>query len=163
MHTPRALSRRVLVLALALLVALSAAACSEKRTPEQQIKAVLDAAVKALEEGDVNAASDLLAESYKDSNGRDRRQMKGIAFLALRRGPLHLSLSDENIEVDESKQRATVSLKVTALQTAGAPTTVGDLVPRGRAMEVQLSFVKEGEDWLVTAIDGDGMGRSDFE
>lgn len=163
MKLTRSLPHRAHVGALFCALLLFALGCSEKRTPEQQIEALLEQGVKALEDKDIKAAGALLADSYKDSNGRDQRQLKGIAFLVLRRGPVHLSLSDKKIELDASGQRAIVSMKVTALQTAGAPQTVGDLMPRGRAVDVQLHVVKEGDEWRVTAIEGDGMGSSDFE
>ncbi len=163
MNLLRSLPCRAHVVALSSLMLLFSLGCSDKRSPEQQIEALLEQGVKALEDKDIKAAGELLADSYRDSNGRDQRQMKGIAFLVLRRGPVHLSLSDKKIELDASGTNATVSMKVTALQTAGAPQTVGDLMPRGRAIDVQVHVVKEGDDWRVTAIEGDGMGSSDFE
>lgn len=164
MTAPRKSSARPFALALTLVLVGLAASCSKKETPEQQIRALLDEGVKALEAKDVGAAADLLAEGYKDALGRDKKQMRAIAFVVLRQGPVRLSLSDEVIEVEPGGQRAKVTAKVRALQTAGAPETVGDLVPRGRAVEVELALVKEGDDWRVTAIDGDGVrGGVDLE
>jgi hypothetical protein len=155
MHAPRS---RLLAFSLALVLFGALSACSEKQTPEQQIRALLDQGVKALEEKDVAAAAELLSESYQDKSGRDRQRMKGIAFVVLRRGPVRLEISDEVIEVEPGGQRAKVSAKVRALQTASEPETVGDLMPRGQAVDVEIHLVKEGDDWLVTAIEGDGVG-----
>lgn len=162
MHAHRWFPRRpsALALGLSLVVGLlvALAGCSEKQTPEQQIRAVLEEGVKALEAKDIGAAGDLLSDSYKDASGRDKKRMKGIAFVVLRRGAVRVALSDEVIEVEPSGARAKVSAKVRALQTTGAPETVGDLVPRGRAVDVELHLVKEDGEWRVTAINGDGVG-----
>lgn len=164
MHRRTPLAPRVLLALSALfVVVVTLAACTREVSAEEQIKARLAEGVKALEEKDVKRAGALLAEGYKDSNGRDHRQMKALAFFVLRSGPVRISLSDEQIEVEESGTRAKASMKVTALQTTGAPTTVGDLMPRGRAVPVQLDLVKSDDEWLITAIEGDGMGASDFE
>lgn len=159
MDAHRSRTGRLLSFAVALACGLLLGACSKTpETPEQQIQKVLAAGVSALETKDIGAAGDLLADGYRDARGRDKKRMKAIAFVVLRRGPVRLSLSDEVVEVDESGTRATVRAKVRALQTAGAPETVGGLLPRGRAVEVELSLVKEGDEWRVTAIDGDGVG-----
>lgn len=161
MDAPRLRPARLLSFTAALACGLLLGACSKKpETPEQQIQKVLEAGVSALEAKDLRAAGDLLADGYKDARGRDKKRMKAIAFLVLRQGPVRLSLADEVVEVDESGTRATVRATVRALQTAGAPETVGDLLPRGRAVEVELQLVKEDDEWRVAAIEGDGVGAS---
>jgi hypothetical protein len=157
LHTLRRLLPPVLMLALSSWLLLTALACSDKRSPEQQIKARLQEGVTALEKKDVGAAGALLSEGYKDPLGRDKRQMKGIAFMVLRQGPVYLKLSDEKIEVAPAGDRASVSARVTVLQTAGSAATLGDLVPRGTAVEVLIDLVKEGGAWMVASIHGDGM------
>lgn len=146
---------RSLLLAVASALVL-AAGCSEKKTPEEVIKASLDDAAEALAEARIGDAADLLADDYKDARGRDKRSMKGLALLATRGGKVTINRTDETITVNGDT--ATVKAKVWAVQTARDAKVVADLIPQGRAVEVEITLKKMGDEWRVTAIDGDDYG-----
>jgi hypothetical protein len=150
---------RLLPLSL-LALALLAGCPDKKKSPEELIKAQLDAAATALEEKDVKGAAAVLADEYADGKGRDKKRLKQVAFFVLRGGPITLNRSDETIEVDESGKKATVSTKVWAVQTSADAKVVADLIPRGRAVEVQLQFELIDDTWLVTSLDGDPYSGS---
>jgi hypothetical protein len=126
---------------------------------EDQIRAVLDLGVVALEAQDVGAAADLLHENYRDKDGRTKSALKGLSFMALRRGPVFISLTDVKITVPEPKKSATTATAaVQGLVLQGTPEikVAKDLIPtRGRAFDVTVQFFRVDDDeWQVTAIDG---------
>lgn len=156
--------RAVIALPLALSLALSLVACSEKpKRPEDQVRARLDEGVDALEANDLGRAGKLLHDDYRDPSGRDRRAMKALAFYLLRRGPVRMRLSDVQTQVAPDGKTATVRAKVLAVQGSGTLERLEDLAPQGaRSVDVTLHLVNDDGDWLVTSIEGDGMGKPDF-
>src|SRR5687767_15863786 len=90
-------------------------ACSPKETPEQQIRKVLDEGAAALEARDSDRAAKTLSDSYKDTAGRDKQKLKGLAFFALQQGPVLVSMQTVDIQLD-GKDKANVSMKVLAIQ-----------------------------------------------
>ena len=149
----------LLLLALALPALLLAVGCEEKKSPEELIKARLDAAVAALENKDVKGAADLLDDDYSDDKGRDKKRLKQIAFFVLRSGPVTLNRTDETIEVDPGGNKATVTATVWAVQGKGEKKVVADLIPRGRALEVTLQMALIDDEWVVTSLSGDPYGK----
>lgn len=135
--------------------------CAQERSPEQQIADVLTEGTRALEAQSVADAAALLADGYRDGRGRDKRAMKQLAFYLLRQGPLSLALTGTKISIDPGGALATVTTRVSALQSDGAPERVGDLLPRGRSVEVVLHFSRQDGLWRVTAIEGDGLRSID--
>jgi hypothetical protein len=133
--------------------------CEEKKTPEEEIRALLDRGVSALEGNRLGEAIDLLSESYLDGARRDHRKMKSLAFVILRRGPLMVFLSD--IQISVSGSSATVQVKATAIQGKKKIASLQDVLPKNaRKMDLRIQVLKEGSDWKVTAIDGDGFGAA---
>ncbi len=125
------------------------------QSPEEQIKAVIRAGQAALEAADTKGALATLDEDYSDSGGRKKGAMKGIAFLALRRGPVLIAISDIKVDVEAGASTATAVVTGVALQGSATVAEAKDLLPkRGRAFEATLSFKKRGDDWLVTSIEG---------
>lgn len=126
---------------------------------EDQIRAVLDQGVVALEAQDVGSAGDLLHENYKDNGGRTKSALKGVSFMALRRGPVFISLTDVQVTVPEPRKSATTAtaaVKGIVLQGTPELKVAKDLLPtRGRAFDVTVQFSRVDDDaWQVTAIDG---------
>jgi hypothetical protein len=153
--SPRALRRlaRTGVVALVACVALAATACRDKETPEAKIKKVLDEGVAALEARDASRAADVLSDEYGDKKGRDKQKLKQLAFFALQQGPVLVATQSADIQVDGA--RATVAMKVLAVQGNAELKTAADLLPsNARAFDLTLTLVKEGSDWKVKAIDG---------
>lgn len=153
-----ALSGRVFLVWLCVAVM---SACAQERSPEQQIADLLTEGARALEAQSVADAAALLDDGYRDERGRDKRAMKQLAFYLLRQGPLSLALTGTEISVERGGVAATVTTRVSVLQTDSAPERVGDLLPRGRSVEVSLRLSRQSGSWRVTAIDGDGIRSVD--
>ena len=136
-----------------------ALACEEKKTPEQEIQELLDRGVAALEKNQLSEAVALLSDSYLDVSGRDQQKMKSLTFMLLRRGPVMVFMSDVQIKVNGVS--ASVQLKATAVQGKRKIAQLKDVIPQNaRKMDITLQLLKEGDDWGITAIDGDGFGGS---
>jgi hypothetical protein len=133
--------------------------CEKKATPEEEIRALLNRGVGALEANQLSEVVDLLAKEYLDSGGRDYKKMKSLAFIVLRRGPVMVFLSDVSVQVNGVS--GTVQLKATAIQGKKKITALKDVVPQNaRKMDLTIQVLKNGSDWEITAIDGDGFGAS---
>lgn len=133
--------------------------CEDQKTPEQEIKELLDRGVTALEQNKHADAVDLLSPSYLDSAGRNQKKMKSLSFVLLRRGPVMVFLSDVNISVNGIS--ASVEMKATAVQGKRKIEALNDVIPQNaRKMNITLQLLKEGDVWRITAMDGDGMGRA---
>jgi hypothetical protein len=147
--------RRAVVAVLAALLALAAPAC-RKETPEAAVRRVLDDAVSALERQDLKRATSHLSSEYQDRMGRNARQVSGIAFVALRRGPVFVLLRDTKVEVDGGV--AKVSTTAYAVQRKAQVTKLADLVPEhADRFDLRLVLALEGSDWRVRSIDGDNI------
>lgn len=157
-------ARALAALLVALPVAALLAACAgDKKTPEEQVRATLDEGVAALEDNDLAKAGDLLDESYRDRAGRDRRAMKAIAFYLLRQGPVRFNLSGVETQLAPDGESATVRAKVVAVQGNARIESARDLAPRGaRSVDVVVKLIRDGDEWRVTSIDGDGIAKPDF-
>jgi hypothetical protein len=124
-------------------------------TDEDQIRAVITSGQKALEAADVKGALAVLDDDYADGGGRKKDAMKGITFMALRRGPVIIAISDAKIDVAPGASVATAVVTGIALQGAASVVEAKDLLPtRGRAFEATISFVKGDAEWRITRIDG---------
>lgn len=123
-------------------------------SPEDQIKKVIADGVTALEAADVKGATTLLHEDYKDEGGRTKDALKGVTFMALRRGPLVVGLT--KVDVTVSGDTASAVVQGVALQGHAEVKVARDLLPqRGRAFDATLAFRRvDDETWRVTAIDG---------
>ena len=119
--------------------------CGEAPTPEQEVRAVLEALEAAAEGGDASAFADLVSAAYSDPYGHDRERLR--AFVAF-----HLMQSGRGREVivrvrdvsftDET--RAVVTLAVGLAGAQGA---------RGLGAEVyavDMDLVREDGAWRVT-------------
>jgi hypothetical protein len=118
--------------------------CAEAATPEQEVRAVLDALEAAAEQGDASAFAALVSAAYSDPYGHDRERLR--AFVAF-----HVVQSGRGREVivrvrdisftDES--RAVVALSVGLAGAMGA---------RGLSAEVyavDMDVVRERDGWRV--------------
>lgn len=140
------------------LAVFSIAACSPKETPEQEIRKVLDEGAAALEARDSDRAAKTLSETYKDSSGRDKQKLKGLAFFALQQGPVLVSMQAVDTQLD-GKDKANVSMKVLAIQGSATLKSAKDLLPtNARSFDLKIAMVREDGDWKVASIEGINVG-----
>ncbi len=80
-------------------------ACSRPAvSPEDQIRAVLTRAETAVEERDTAALKALIADGYRDDEGRDKRTLVQYAsYQLLREGSLHLSTRLVSVEFTQGR------------------------------------------------------------
>lgn len=125
-------------------------------SPEDQIKALLQEGVAALEAQDVGRAAVLLHDDYKDQAGRTKSALKGVSFMAVRRGPIFIAFSDVNVTVPPAGTSASAAITGFVLQGQPEVKVARDLIPqRGRAFDVTVALTRvDDETWRVTAIDG---------
>lgn len=154
--SPRARARVAASLGCLLLLGLTAA-CRAKETSEVLIRKTLDAGAAALEARDVEGASAVLADDYKDDRGRSRKQLKQLAFFALQQGPVLVSMQSVDIHVEGMV--ADVTMKVLAVQGSAELKTARDLLPtNARAFDLTLRMTNTTDGWKVAAINGLGGG-----
>lgn len=91
--------------AASLLLLAAVAACSRPAaSPEDQIRAVLARAESAVEERDTGALGVLIADDYRDGEGRDKRTLLQYAgYQLLREGSLHLSTRLVSVEFSQGR------------------------------------------------------------
>lgn len=138
-----------LMLATLVVVSLS---CADKPSPEAQIRKVLDEGAAALEAQDAARAAETLSDGYKDPAGQTKDKLKGIAFFALQRGPVLLSMQAVDIKVDGAK--AVVTMKVLAIQGRAVVKSAKDLLPsNARSFDITIAMVND-DGWQIASIDG---------
>ena len=116
---------------------------------------MLLAGAKALDDNKMSDAMDVISEQYGDSAKRDKKQLKGILFIALRRGPVWVALRDIVVTLDGAK--ASASLNAFAMQGKAKIETLGDVIPdQARKFELEIKLMKDDDTWTITAIEGLG-------
>ncbi|MBI1946735.1 MAG: hypothetical protein HYS27_13640 [Deltaproteobacteria bacterium] len=145
------ITRRRLLVALAL-ASLAGAACERER-PEAKIRRALDDGVAALAAKDAKAAGALLADDYADAGKRSKKDLVRLAFFALQRGPVFVRL--QSVETEVAGEAATSKVAVLAVQGAPEVKSAADLLAtNARTFELTVSWIKDGNDWRITRIDG---------
>ena len=141
------------LVAAALAVGGGAVCRSDPPSPEVRIRALLESAETALEEGDVSRVKELVSERYRDPRGNDRRGIAAyLSLLVLQNRPLHLLSRVREVGFPEAKR---AEVRVVA-GMAATPTVAGEERPRLRAdvYTFDLELADEGDgDWKVVRAD----------
>ena len=141
------------------LLSLNLVACGKKQSPEDEVRQFIAKAETAAEARDVIAISELVSDNYRDSDGRDRRELAGVTTAYfLRNKQIHLFVRVKQINFPAPKQ-ATVVLYVamTGTPVKGAQALI-DL--HADLYRFDLLLVKEDHDWLLSKAD---WQRADIE
>ena len=131
-------------------LALLLTACSDSASPEQQVRAVIDAMETAAEARDVGDLTEHLSANYRDAQGQDREQAARYArgyFIANQ--SVHLLTRIESLEfpaADEARVRLQVGMAGRGGE-AGAGGLSADL------HDFDLVLVREGGEWKVSYAD----------
>lgn len=133
------------------------AACGSADPPEVQVRAVIDAAEKAVEARDVSGLMDLVSPDYKDEDGRQpdelSRYLRGY-FLANQ--SIHLLTRIETLEFPATGV-AEVALLVGMVGREAEAESAWNLA--ADVYRIELTLMQDGNDWLVTHADADPAGR----
>lgn len=148
------------VSALAMLL-LAAPGCRGK-SDEAKIRALLDDAVQAVEEGRIGDAFDHVAEDYKDDAGNDKAQAKAIlAGQAIRGSRITIVRRDEKVDVEEGA--TTASARFDAALFRGDRAKLKGIVPqRSGTYRFTLDLRKDDGTWLVTKATWESIPASSF-
>jgi hypothetical protein len=131
-------------------LALLLAACADSGSPEQQVRAVIDAMETAAEARDVGDLTEHLSASYRDAQGQDREQAARYArgyFIANQ--SVHLLTRIESLEFPAADE-ARVKLQV-GMAGRGGESGQGSL--SADLHDFDLVLVREGGDWKVSYAD----------
>jgi hypothetical protein len=124
-------------------------ACADSGSPEQQVRAVIDAMEVAAEARDVGDLTEHLSENYRDAQGQDREQAARYArgyFIANQ--SVHLLTRIESLEFP-APDEARVKLQV-GMAGRGGETGQGlsaDL------HDFDVVLIREGGEWKVSYAD----------
>jgi hypothetical protein len=119
--------------------------CGEAPTPEQEVRAVLDALEAAAEGGDASAFADLVSAAYSDPYGHDRERLRAfVAFHVMQSGRGREVIVRVRDVTFTDPARAVVTLAVGLAGAQGA---------RGLGAEVyavDMDLVREDDAWRVS-------------
>jgi hypothetical protein len=119
--------------------------CGEAPTPEQEVRAALDALEAAAEGGDASAFADLVSAAYSDPYGHDRERLRAfVAFHVMQSGRGREVIVRVRDVTFTDPARAVVTLAVGLAGAQGA---------RGLGAEVyavDMDLVREDDAWRVS-------------
>jgi len=124
------------------------AGCAEKGSPEDEVRAVVEAAEEAAEARDASALLDLVADDYRDPRGNGaeeiRRYLRG--FLVTHQSIALLTRIDaiELPATDLARVQATVGMVGKEAEAAGTWDVAADLY------EFDVTLAHEDGEWRVT-------------
>jgi hypothetical protein len=123
-------------------------ACSEKESPEEQVRQFLSLVIQATEAGDVLAMRGLIADDYADDGGRDKRGLLALATgYFLRNKNIHLFTQIDEIQFPTVGK---AQVKVFVAMT-GSPVTSAEGLFNLRAdlYRFDLTLMREDGGWLL--------------
>ena len=141
---------RLRVAALAALAALAVlvTGCSERSTPETQVRALVAEGERAAEARDLSGIMDLVAPAFEDGQGGGRDELKQYlrGYLVAHQA-IHLLTKVESVEFPY-RDMAKVSLTLGTLGRDAAAATAFDLA--ADVYDVELELKLDDGEWLVT-------------
>jgi hypothetical protein len=133
------------------------AACGERSTPEEEIRGFLEQAESLAEDRDGPALRALVADDYRDPQGRDAGDIRGFLQGYLMMHPsLNLITRIDSIELEGTEQ-ARVAVTVGMLGRTAGDDAGWDLA--GDVYRLDLFLAREeGGDWRVLRAGTRGGG-----
>jgi hypothetical protein len=134
-------------LAPAVALALACAACAPSSAPDDEIRALVDAAEEAAEARDAGELRGLVADEYRDSQGRDAAEVRGFLHAWLAAHPsVNLLTRIDSIELEGTEQ-ARVQVTIGLLGREAKSDSDWDLAADLERLDVRLA--RDGGDWRV--------------
>ncbi len=132
--------QRRLLFASALLLA-----CGKKKTEEDRVRDVLDAAEKGAEAPKLRDVMDHVSDRFQDDSGADKDTIKGVLAGQMLRGPVGVVRRNEKITVEGATAKASFDALLTQKQPgATMPSDIGSY-----HFDLDLEKEPDGE-WRVT-------------
>lgn len=143
--------------------------CSDNEiTSEAKIKAVVESAVKTVEQKELGRLADVIAESYSDQYGNNRKNaLKMLRLYFLRNRSIYLFTQIKSIDLlgDEQQkdlEQSSAQIKV-YVGMAGTPISNGIPVGvRANLFLFDLKMVEEDSEWLVQQAAWKRVSREDI-
>jgi hypothetical protein len=132
-------------LALALLIAF--AGCGPPGTPEERVRALVDAAETAAEARDASALKDLVADDYQDREGRTAGDLRNFLHGWLAAHPSVNLLTRIDALEFEGTELARVEVTVGLLGRESKGTSDWSVAFEVERLELRLA--REGDEWRV--------------
>ena len=142
-------------------ITLALHACSEKKSPEDQVRQFVASAVTAAESREALVIRQLISENYMDDGRRDRRALTALAMgYFLRHKSIHLFTQISEIKFPTSNQ---ASVKLYAAM-AGRPVSGAQALIDIRAdlYLFDLMLIRDGDDWLLQKLYWQRAGIEDI-
>lgn len=147
--------------AIAIVMSFSLSACSEKETPEAQIRRAVSEAATAAEEKNPAALRAMLSDKYSDTEGRDKKTVEGILRVYfLRNQSLHLFTRTGAVTFPETHKAQAVVYVGMAAQPVSSAQELDRL--RADLYRFEMTFIKEGDEWRVAGAEWRPAELGDF-
>jgi hypothetical protein len=140
--------RTVRLIATLALIALLLPACSQRQSPEDEVRAQIRDAVAAAEQKSVGTLRDMLSEQYTDSEGRDKRAVEGLLRVHfLRNESLHFYTRIHSVTLPRPDRAEAVVV----VAMAGVPIASEEELAGLRAdlHRFEIEFAREDRTWRV--------------
>ncbi len=137
---------------LSLIAVLACAACGPSGTPEDELRALVNATEAAAEARDTSELRALVADDYRDASGRDASDIRNFLHAWLVAHPsVNLVTRIDSIELEGTEQ-ARVQVTVGMLGREAKGESDWDFAVDVERLDIQLA--RDGGDWRVV-----GAGR----
>jgi len=144
--------RRALAAALLAAAAAGAGCRRDAKTPEEQVRATIAVAERAVTEHDLPALKRLIAADYRDRAGRDKAALESLLTVHfLRNSRIHVLVRIRELTVDPKGSASVEAL----VATAGQPIPGLEALAHVDAdlLWVDLGLARRGGEWAVTHAD----------
>lgn len=139
---------------------LALSACDSPPSSEQLFRQTLSDMETSIQQGDVSAFLEFIDESYTDSRGRTREDIRRIAQLhVLRNRNLHLYHHVTRLEFVEDESADVNVLVALAGQPVASPASLANIRAELMQFDVQFDF---DQQWKVVSASWSRAGIDDF-
>ena len=130
------------------LITLALSACSEKKSPEDEVRQFVASAVIAAESREALTIRKLVSDGYMDQSGRDQRALTALAMgYFLRHKNIYLFTQVSEIKFPQpEKSSVKLYVAMTGSPVKGAQALL-DI--RADLYQFDLMLIKESGDWLL--------------
>lgn len=132
----------------AISLTLSLLGCSEPRSPEQRVRALIENAERAAEQKQVRTLRGYVSERYRDEAGRDRGAIEAVLRLyLLRHEKIHLWTRIASVRLAPPRRADAVVYVAMAARPISAAEELATL--RANFYRFEVGLVEEDRQWRV--------------
>jgi hypothetical protein len=137
-------------------------ACSEPpQSPEDRVRATLEAVEQAAEARDVGALKDHISDDYSDARGNDKQKIAGLAtFHFMQNRGVHLLVQVRKVVVEKPGEARAVAIAAMAGRPIPGPEALPALNASLYYFDVELH--EEDGEWRITRATWSPATTDDF-